>query len=511
MENIKKKVNKFIKYFKFLIKKTLLKHPNKTNNIFNKFKFKFESKVSDFNIYLISLISILFIYLFYLTIPALYNKSWVQNTIESKLLEEFKINFSISSEITYEILPSPHFTIKNAKILNDNPENPKELSEIKKLKVFIFQKNFFNKENLTIKRVLIENANFMVQSKDFDFFDQLFDKKFSEKKIFIKKSNLFFKDSDKKTVLITQLSKLSLFYDETKLLNQIILKGEVFKIPFILQFKKNLIDKKNDLLIDSKKYKIKLKNTASNKNKTVNGLNNISILNSKLLTEYKFKENKLTFKSLNSQISTNTIDYEGVLNLDPFNLILDISSKKIDLRKLFNTNSILFELIKSGKLFHDNLNIAISLNSPNISNNKILSSLKVNFNAINGEINFDKSYILSNKIGILKSNSNRLIIDNDSLIFNGDFDLNIKNSDYFFSFFQTSKKFRKPIKNIFFNFNFNFLENRLEIKNFKIDNKKPGNEVELVLNDFNLNDDQQIGNLIIFKKLINNLFSVYVG
>ena len=168
-------------------------------------------------------------------------------------------------------------------------------------------------------------------------------------------------------------------------------------------------------------------------------------------------------------------------------------------------------MIKSGKLFHDNLNIAISLNSPNISNNKILNSLKVNFNAINGEINFDKSYILSNKIGILKSNSNRLIIDNDSLIFNGDFDLNIKNSDYFFSFFQTSKKFRKPIKNISFNFNFNFLENRLEIKNFKIDNKKPGNEVELVLNDFNLNDDQQIGNLIIFKKLINNLFSVYVG
>ena len=115
-------------------------------------------------------------------------------------------------------------------------------------------------------------------------------KNFLKKKIFIKKSNLFFKDSDKKTVLITQLSKLSLFYDETKLLNQIILKGEVFKIPFILQFKKNLIDKKNDLLIDSKKYKIKLKNTASNKNKTVNGLNNISILNSKLLTEYKFKE-----------------------------------------------------------------------------------------------------------------------------------------------------------------------------------------------------------------------------
>ena len=94
MENIKKKFNKFIKYLKFLIKKTLLKHPNKTKNIFNKIKFKIELKsgVSDFNIYLISLISILFIYLFYLTIPNIYDKSWVQNTVEKKLFNEFKID-----------------------------------------------------------------------------------------------------------------------------------------------------------------------------------------------------------------------------------------------------------------------------------------------------------------------------------------------------------------------------------------------------------------------------------
>ena len=166
MKNIKKKFNIFIKWFKFLIKKTLLKYLNKINNIYlisiqhlkflitktllkhlNKTKYIFtnKSKVSNFNIYLISLIGLLFIYLFYLSIPALYDKSWVQNTIQSKLSSEFKVNFSISSEISYEILPYPHFTIKNIKILNDNVENPKELAEIKKLKIFISQKNFFNK------------------------------------------------------------------------------------------------------------------------------------------------------------------------------------------------------------------------------------------------------------------------------------------------------------------------------------------------------------------------------
>ena len=521
MKNIKKNIIKFSKYFKFLIKKTLLKHPNKTNNIFNKFKFKskfkdfskfkFISTVSNFNFYLICLISLLFIYLFYLTIPVLYNKSWVQNTIENKLLNEFKINLSISSEISYEILPSPHFTIKNVKIINDDLDNPKELADIKKLKIFIFQKNLFKKDNLTIKKVSIENANITIQSEDFSFFNRLFNQKFSEKRIHIKKSNIFFKDIDKKIISITQLFKFSLFYDNSKLLNKIFFKGKIFQIPFTLDYNKDLINKKNNLLINSKKYKIKFKNKTTNENKTAKGLNNLSILNSKLITKYEFKENFLTFKSVNSQISTNKINYNGKLNLDPFNLILDINSKEINLKKLFNSKSILFEFIKSGNLFHDNLNVNISLNSPNILNNKILNSLKINFNAINGEINFDKSYILSNKIGLFKSDSSQIILNKDRLIFNGDFNLDINNSDYFFSFFQTSKKFRRPIKNISFNLNFNFLENKFNIKNFKIDNKKPGDEVMHVLDNFNSNGGQQIKNIIIFKKLVNNVFSSYAG
>ena len=110
--NTQKKITRFIKYFDFLIKTTLFKSKNEKNNIFpNKISFK----ISNFNKYLISSIICLFFYLFYLSIPTLYDKAWVQNTIESKLLNEFKINFSVSSEISYEILPSPHFTIKNSK------------------------------------------------------------------------------------------------------------------------------------------------------------------------------------------------------------------------------------------------------------------------------------------------------------------------------------------------------------------------------------------------------------
>ena len=84
----------------------------------------------------------------------------MQNTIENKLIEEYKINFSISSEISYNILPSPHFLIKNSKIFRDAKDGSKSLSEIKKLKIFIGQANFFKKEKMVIKRVLIDKANF---------------------------------------------------------------------------------------------------------------------------------------------------------------------------------------------------------------------------------------------------------------------------------------------------------------------------------------------------------------
>ena len=49
------------------------------------------------------------------------------------------------------------------------------------------------------------------------------------------------------------------------------------------------------------------------------------------------------------------------------------------------------------------------------------------------------------------------------------------------------------------------------INNFKIDNVKPNELVVDILNNFNSGENQQIKNLIIFKNLVNNLFSVYDG
>ena len=356
MGNIKKNFIKLIKYFDFLIKTTLLKKKNEKNNIFPK---KIRFKVSNFNKHLISLIIFLFIYLFYLSIPTLYDKTWVQNTIENKLLNEFKINFSISSEISYEILPSPHFTIKNSKIINDD-ENSKELSEIKKLKIFISQKNLYNKDKLKIKKIIIDKANFSLQKSDFKFFNKFISKKLSHKKILIKKSIVFFKDVQNETIAILKIPKLFLFHDDLKLLNKINLDGEIFKVPFKLQLEKEVFSESvnTKTTIVSKKIKIKMFNESDNVINDLNsfkGFNKISILNSKLITNYNFTKNLLSFESKGSQIKNSKVDYTGKLNLDPFYLNLDIEIEKIRLKNFFNTNSILLELFKTNLLFNENI------------------------------------------------------------------------------------------------------------------------------------------------------------
>ena len=132
-----------------LIKNTLITKYNKIYKYFlNKLNATNKKSVSFLNKLIISSISLLFVYIFYLLIPNFYDKLWIQNNVKAKLLNEFNINFNVSSDIKYEILPSPHFTFKNVIISNDVPDKSEKISEIKNLKIFISQKNFFNKKNL---------------------------------------------------------------------------------------------------------------------------------------------------------------------------------------------------------------------------------------------------------------------------------------------------------------------------------------------------------------------------
>ena len=508
MKNMKQIIEKIRKYFNYSVKTILFKHNKKNKNIL---KYKFIDKISNFNKYLIILISLLFIFLFYLTIPSLYEKNWVQNTIEKKLLNEFKINFSLSSEISYRILPAPNFTIKNVKILDDNAVNPKVLSEIKTLKVFISQSNFFNKKKIEIKNVLIDNGNISIQVRDFIFFQKLFNKKFSKKRIKIKNSNLFIKDFKNETLLINKINQLYMYQDKKKYFNTIYLDGEIFNNPFTLIFTKDLKNRNNTTLIKSQKLKLNSYNQSTNENKIINGLSKISILNSKLNTEYIIKKKIFFFNSLNSKLFNSELEYKGLLNLNPFNLNLEIDIKKLNLKKIFNSDSFLFDLFKSKQLFNSNLSVNIFLNSPTILDHRIFKDLKLRFHIKDEMIDFDRSTILINKIGKLTLKNSNLTYNDMNLLFLGDFYFDIKDVDKFYKFLQTPKNNRKLIKNINFSVDFNFQDGQFNINDIDINNTPSNLRTNNTSDNFNFTQSNQGINLIKLKNFINQIINSYEG
>ena len=493
-------MKQIVKNFNNLVKKTIFNVQNKTNN---------KSRVSNFNKYLISLISLLFLYLFYLLIPLLYDKDWLQNNIESKILNEFKINISTSASISYRILPSPHFLIKDSKILLDNTKSKNSIADIKNLKVFLSQINFFDKEEMTFTKLYINNANFSLLRNEIKILNN-YNKQLSSKKIKINNSNIFFKDNLGEVITIIKINEANLFFDNKEQLNLFDLKGDVFGTSFVFNHKvrnDSLTIKEINLKVKSLKLKIFNKFIVEN-NKINTGKNIISFLNTKIKTKYNEKDQLITFASDNSRLNSSKIDYKGELSINPFDLDLNIDLGKYKISKLFNFAPIPKEFLKTELLFNNNLALRLSILAKTNALDEIFQSAKINFNIINGKINLDQTTFTNNKIGLLQLENSNLFIKDNQLILNTNISIIIKNSKPLFSFLNTSKKSRKEIKNILINLNYNFLDNEIKFNSIKIDNKVVNDQFLNVIDGFS---DNNFNNLTRSRRLLNKLFYLYEG
>ena len=493
-------MKQIIKNFNNLIKRTIFKVENKTNNNFN---------ISSFNKYLITFIASLFIYLFYLLAPLLYNKTFVQTNIESKLLNEFKVVISTSANISYRILPAPHFLIKDSKMLMGEGEKKKTIAEIKDLKVFLSQKNLFNKKKMNIKKVVISNANFSLLRDDLKLLNKTISKKFSNKKIRINNSNIFLKDNLEEVISIIKVNKTILFFDDEKLSNFFNLKGEIFNIPFTFDFNNhNDSVKYKKFNFNSKLLRLNISNKSTTEKKFIYGENNILFLNSTVNTKYNVKEKLITFKSDNSRLDNSQAKYTGELSLNPFDLSFNINLDDYKISQLFNINPILIEFIKSGLLFNDNISVSTSIIINSNFKKEIFQNAKIYFNIINGKINFNKTVFINNDIGSLQIINSNLFYKNNELSFNSDILIEIKNSKNLFSFLNTAKASRKDFKTILINLDYDFLNNTIKFNNLKIDNNDASDQFLTIIDEFN---DNYFNNSNKSRRLLNKLLKAYAG
>jgi len=485
-------MKKIVKNFNNLIKKTIFKLENKTNNNF---------QVSTFNKYVIAIISILFIYIFYLLIPLLYDKNWLQDKIIKRLKDEFNISLINTSDISYRILPKPHFSIKNPTI---------SLAKLGIVDIYINQNNFFNKDNLNIDEVIIHEANFSLLKGNFKRLLANTKDKFSNKKIKIDNSNIFFKDNLSEVTSIIKISNAELFFEEKKLLNLIDLRGSVFNIPFSLDYQHALNSKRNkriEIIANDLRLKIINESFESVENLTT-GTNKISILNSKINTKYNVFDEVITLESSNSRIQNSKINYNGRLAIHPFNLDLKIDLDDFKIFNLFTSNSIINEFIKSKLLFNENININTSININSKIRNKIFHDANIKFNILNGKINFDNTIFINNDIGLLKITNSDLFLKNDKLTLAANLSIDIMDIDKLFSFLNTNKKLRKDFKNIKLNIIYDFLSNQIEFKNIKINDNEVSDQFQNITEGFM---DNNSNNLTKSRRILNELINLYEG
>ena len=333
--------------------------------------------------------------------------------------------------------------------------------------------------------------------------------KFSDKKIKINESSVFIKNDLDEIITIIKINKANFFFNNKKKQNQFELKGNIFAIPFTFELKI-----KNDLIIEKEfLFKTKTLNLAifnkhiTKKDKSANGSNSISFLNSIIDTRYKLIDKNFVFTSKNSKINNSKINYDGELSINPFDLDLHISLNNNKISKLFNFNSILVEFLNSGLLFNENISLNTSLTVDAKRNDDFFDNAKIYFNILNGKINIDGTK-LANNMGSLKLGNSSLFLQNNKLILNATFFLDVKNSDRLFSFLNTNKRLRKTIKNVIVNIDYDFLNNEIKFNNVKIDNNKTSDQFMSIIDGFK---DNNLNNLIKSRRLLNELIDAYEG
>ena len=494
-------MKQIIKKFNNLAQKTIFKVENKTNDKF---------KISRTNKALITFIGLLFLYIFYLLIPLIYDKDWVKNKIQTHLYSEFKINLNFTEDISYRILPAPHFLIKNSKILVNETEKKKSISEIKFLKVFINQGNFFDKEKIKIKKIIIDEANLSLLRSDLKLIKQYKDTQFSNNKIKINSSKIFLKDNLNEIISIIKIDEATLFFDDKKMSNLLNLDGEIFNIPFTLDFiNKNDLIKSEEINFKAKSLNLNISNKSIiEKDNFLSGKNIISLLNTTINTKYDIEEKLITFVSENSRMNNSKINYSGELSINPFDLELEVDLNDYSLSLLFDSKPILSEFLKSKLLFNENISINTSIDINSSTKNEIFQDAKINFRIVNGKIDFNNTLFINNDIGSLELSNSNLFFKNNNLILNTDIFIDIKNSNELFSSLNTSKLLRKDLKKIFINLNYHFFSNQIEFKNVKVDNHEASDQLLTIIDGFK---DNNSNNLNKSRRLINELLKAYEG
>ena len=431
----------------------------------------------------------------YFAIPTFYDVDQVKNKLENQISQKYNLEVKFDKKINYAIFPTPHFFIKNP-VINFNKSN---LANSEKLKIFISFKNFFSFKNFLIKDVFFVKTEFNVNSQNIRFFNEILNSNKSEYDLIFKDSILFYKNKLDDVIFFADVDNLKFFYNE-EFNQELIAEYKVFNVPFNLNIKSDPNLNKLLLKLKSRKLRLNIVNDLNYSEKKIDGLFEIKVINNTKLFKYGIKNNQLNFNSDDNY-------FNGVLDFKPFYFSSNLNFKQLNLKKMFEENSIILNLIYSEILNNKNLNANLNINFDKVKSANLLSNIKLKTYFEEGKVFIRDSNLDWNNSVLINLDDFELINNKDKLSFSGVITFNFNNLEKFYSFYQIKRNYRKNIKKIQLDFLLNLKEKDIQLDNLQIDNVS-NKQVDNFLNDIN-KKKINIFNKVVYKNLIKQFFTKF--
>jgi len=381
------------------------------------------------------------------------------------------------------------------------------------MKIFVSFKNLHNQNILEIKNITISKANFNINKKSYNYLNDYLKNKLSNKKIEIKKSKIFFKESDsnKDVITLSTIRKANVFYDKKDNTNKINIEGLIYNTRYNLTLLRNTNKKNNtNFLIKLKNLNTTIENEFINDKNNYSGRVSINFSGSEINTVYKKIDKLIKFNSEKSQLSNHTLNFKGEILTSPFFYNLDINLEVINIVKLIQSLSKLKNLLDESILLNENLNGRIIFNINSLKEIKFFDEAKLDLKTINGKLILDNSTLTSNKIGkIFFTDTVLESVDNNN-IFRSKILFKILNEKKFYQKLLISKNYRIKLNNIYFEVEKNLSTDQIKINKIIL-NKKIGdnssNKTIDLSNYIDINEIKELKNWIELKKFSSQIFS----
>ncbi len=494
------KTNFFSKYLKNignLINSLLEKNLNKLNleNLTN---------IIRNNKIVLTFVAVFILFVSYLSIPNFYKQEDLVNELKKQLKNGLGLNFEFTQDLNYSFFPKPHF--KSEKVIIQLNED--KISKIAKLKIYISLDNFFSLGNFEIRDVIIENANFNFNKKNYNFFIKLLDNNFYKRLLKIKNSNIFFKNSENEVLFINKILDMKYFFDSKESKNIIYSENEIFNIPYSIKLSNNRIERKLFYELNFNFPKLKIINEL-NYNEEINSGKSEFIFNkSKSSATYKINNGLFEFSFFDRKEEPDFL-YNGMFNLNPFYSSLQGQTKELNLSLLFDTNALIAQLLKTEIFNNKNIDFKLSINAEKINKNFQFENINLKTKIQDGLIDFDLTEFEWKNLAIFKLLDSLIYVKSGELVLDGKLEVNIINHQDIYKFLLTPKNYRKKIEKIDLNFSYNFDKKTTNLSNIRV-NDKYNQKINKNISNLILKGNN-LQNKIYLKKILNELIKSYDG